>query len=171
MATALADYRLAVQCEERRELDRALVLYRRAFQVDPHVDRAYYLDEERRLQEAAAAAAQEQLAAAAHSASAEFKPDGLLKKFDKLVLKNTQLTGPLASVVSQFPEHLTFDPEIEEEGVPLSKIPDELLILVLRKLDHGSIERFAAVCKKARVISLDSVLWRYVVIWVVILAS
>lgn len=78
------------------------------------------------------------------------------------------LTGTLATLLAGFPENLTFEPEVSPiEGgdaipPPLSMLPDEVLVLVLCRLDSAGIERFAAVCRKARVVSLDSAIWRCV---------
>ena len=47
------------------------------------------------------------------------------------------MTGTLASLVSSWPADLRFDPENEQEEVPIQTLPDELLMLVLRKLDQG----------------------------------
>jgi len=75
----------------------------------------------------------------------------------------------LSAVVASFPpDQLTFAPEDELEGVPISMLPDEVIILILQELarvrDVASIERFAAVNRKARVISVDSDVWRNLVL-------
>ena len=71
------------------------------------------------------------------------------------------VTGAIAGLVADFPENLTFEPDIENEPVHLRKLPDELLVVILRKLDPTSIERFATVSRKARLIALESSIWRY----------
>jgi F-box protein 9 len=70
------------------------------------------------------------------------------------------VTGTLAKLVANFPEILSFEPEIEQQAVPLRKLPDELLVMILRKLDPTSIERFAIVSRKARLIALESTIWK-----------
>jgi F-box protein 9 len=72
------------------------------------------------------------------------------------------VAGALANLLESFPQDLSFEPEDERQGVPLNSLPDEMLVLILRGLDHTAIERFAAVNRKARVISLDSAIWRCV---------
>ena len=72
------------------------------------------------------------------------------------------ITGPLASLLENFARNLMFEPENEEEPVFLNKLPDELLVMIIVTLDTTSIERFARVCKKARILSLDPVIWMYV---------
>ena len=74
---------------------------------------------------------------------------------------NTVVTGALANLIAGFPENLSFEPEIEQDSVPIRKLPDELLVVILRNLDPASIERFAIVSRKARVIALESTIWRY----------
>jgi F-box protein 9 len=71
-------------------------------------------------------------------------------------------TGPLASLLANFARNLMFEPENEEEPVFLNKLPDELLVMIIVTLDTTSIERFARVCKKARILTLDPVIWMYV---------
>lgn len=75
----------------------------------------------------------------------------------------TTVTGTLASLLAAFPQDVSFEPEIEEESVPLRKLPDELLVMILKKLDPTSIERFAAISRKARLLALDSAIWRYAI--------
>ena len=72
------------------------------------------------------------------------------------------LTGPLTSVLADFARNLVFEPENEEEPVFLNKLPDELLVMIIITLDTTSIERFARVCKKGRILTLDPVIWVYV---------
>lgn len=71
------------------------------------------------------------------------------------------VTGTLADLISNFPETLSFEPEIEQEAVPLRKFPDELLVMILRKLDPTSIECFAMVNRKARIIALEPSIWKW----------
>jgi F-box protein 9 len=84
----------------------------------------------------------------------------VIKPEDSEVLPIT--TGPLASLLATFAKNLTFEPENEEEPVFLNKLPDELLVMTIVILDTTSIERFARVCKKARILTLDPVIWTYV---------
>lgn len=71
-------------------------------------------------------------------------------------------SGPLASFLATFPKNLMFEPEDQEEPVLLNKLPGELLVMIIMTLDITSIERFARVCKKARILTLDPVIWMYV---------
>ena len=68
-----------------------------------------------------------------------------------------------ARLLRGFPHILAFEREDEKEGTPLQTLPEELLILILRMLDPTSIERFAAVSRKAFALSLDNTIWRYAV--------
>jgi F-box protein 9 len=72
------------------------------------------------------------------------------------------VTGLLGDLLKTLPEDLVFERETEREYAPLQSLPDEILVLILCMLDPTTIERFAAVSHKARVISLDSAIWRYV---------
>ena len=153
LTSAIAAYRLAVQFEQQGQLDDALRLYRQAFRSDPNVDKAYH---------------KEQARLSAKGPVEWGEVDGLSKTLTRVTLadvdpsKQEKSAGSdsLAMIVSQFPLPLVFQPETEQEGVPLSILPDEVLILILCSLDVTSIERFASVSRKARVLSLDSSIWR-----------
>jgi len=69
-------------------------------------------------------------------------------------------TGTLASLLASWPRDLAFEPENETAPTPLQRLPDELLVLVLRGLDTATLERFATVNRKARMVTLDSEIWR-----------
>lgn len=69
-------------------------------------------------------------------------------------------SGILSSLISTWPRPLTFEPEDESEPVHLKTLPDELLVLILRCLDHSTLERFATISRRARIVSLDSSIWR-----------
>lgn len=94
------------------------------------------------------------------SLSASVETTFTLKPVDSGVLP--VVIGPLSSLLANFARNLMFEPENEEEPVYLNKLPDELLVMILVTLDTTSIERFARVCKKARILTLDPVIWMYV---------
>lgn len=66
----------------------------------------------------------------------------------------------VSKIVRGFPQRLTFEREEETEPIPIAGIPDEVLVYILRFLDHGTIERFASIGRKARLLTLDSTIWR-----------
>ena len=66
----------------------------------------------------------------------------------------------ISKIVQDFPKTLTFEREEETEPIHITGIPDEVLVYILRYLDHGTIERFASISRKARVLTLDSTIWR-----------
>jgi F-box protein 9 len=162
---AVDNYRRAVECERQSQLDDALRLYRQAFRMDPNVDKAFHSAEQ--LQQSAAAPLSGH--GPRHKKSDSTDPaavNNLTRRFGALSVKHTGagrsvVTGTLASLLDKFPQELIFEPEDEKSGVPISSLPDEILVLILRSLDPTGIERFAAVSRKARVVSLDSGIWRY----------
>jgi len=92
--------------------------------------------------------------------------DSLAIKLQQSLLKSslhhsTVPTGSLSKLTTGFPPSLTFEPEVEQDPVHLRTVPDELLIMILRKLDPTTIERFAMVNRKCRLLTLDSSIWRY----------
>ena len=70
--------------------------------------------------------------------------------------------GPLSSLLTNFARNLMFEPENEEQPVFLNRLPDELMVMIIVTLDTTSIEQFARVCRKARIVTLDPVIWMYV---------
>lgn len=147
--SALAIYRSAVAHEQLGDLDVALRLYRQAFRKDSNVDRAYHREE-----------------IIASSLSAQLHdPLYVVAEVPVHKTKRTSIVSAtsLANIIGGFPEKLHFEPEIEEDGVPLRRLPDEVLIKILTRLDPTSLERFAAVNRKARVFSLDPTIWRKLV--------
>ncbi|KAG7445001.1 uncharacterized protein BT62DRAFT_933415 [Guyanagaster necrorhizus] len=148
--SALAVYRSAVAHEQRGDLDEALRLYRQAFRKDPNVDRAYH---------------REEIIASSFSTQLHDTQYAVVAEVPMHRPKGTSVVwaASLANIVAGFPEMLHFEPEIEEDDVHLQRIPDEVLIKILTRLDPTSLERFAAVNRKARVFSLDSTIWRKLV--------
>lgn len=158
LARAVEVYRKAVFHEQHSQLDEALRLYRQAFRLDANADRAYFIEEQR---------AQERTVVQPVShkkVPSIVSVDGVTRDVQKLEVhkdKSFVTSGFLAQVLKNFPENLVFEPEDEKEGLPpINIIPDELLLQILRILDYTTIERFAAVSRKARVLSLDSAIWR-----------
>lgn len=97
-----------------------------------------------------------------NSLSSSVETSSTLKPVDSGVAP--VITGPLTSLLANFARNLMFEPENEEEPVFLNKLPDELLVMIIVTLDTTSIERFARVCKKARILTLDPVIWMYVLL-------
>ncbi|CAE7141810.1 unnamed protein product [Rhizoctonia solani] len=141
-------YAEAVEKEQRGELNEALDLYRRAFRLDPNVDRAYH---HRSITESLQALT-----------LAPIKPSATqLPKPEPIHVAATS-THSIRTLISAFPpaSELAFLPEDERQPVPIARVPDELLLHVLKVLDISSIERFALVCRRARVLTVDPDLWR-----------
>ncbi|CAE6456138.1 unnamed protein product [Rhizoctonia solani] len=139
-------YAEAVEREQRGELDAALDLYRRAFRLDPNVDRAYqYHNTTEALQALTLAPVNPSTAQPIHVSATS--------------------THSIRTLISAFPpaSELTFLPEDERQPVHIARVPDEVLLHVLRLLDVSSFERFALVCRRARVLTFDPDLWRGIV--------
>ncbi|KAG6381697.1 hypothetical protein JVT61DRAFT_298 [Boletus reticuloceps] len=156
IARAVEIYRSAVQHEQESDLDEALRLYRQAFRLNPDVDRAYF-KEEQRLQQLGRATA-----SVGHKKTlSTSKGEGVQRTTQPAEGKESVHTnGILSKVLENFPKVLTFEPEDDREGVPIDVIPGELLLYILRNLDTTTLEHFATVSRKARVLSLDPLLWR-----------
>ncbi|KAF9038454.1 hypothetical protein BJ165DRAFT_1324052, partial [Panaeolus papilionaceus] len=156
---ALKIYREAVEHEQNGDLDEALLLYRRAFRIDDNVDRAF-----RREEKLKAIINNQTAVPASKGRTAEV--DEISTRFEKVVsVKDSGAptvavaTGSLAQLIKEFPAKVHFEPLVENEPVHLKILPDELLVSILKRLDHTSIERFGSVSKKARLLTLDSGVW------------
>ncbi|KAF8323544.1 uncharacterized protein EI90DRAFT_3076980 [Cantharellus anzutake] len=68
---------------------------------------------------------------------------------------------------SSISESISFAPLVENLPVPIQHLPTELLVYILRffslTCNYTALERFGAVCKKARVLTMDNSLWRDIV--------
>lgn len=161
LAHAVEVYRKAVFHEQHSQLDEALRLYRQAFRLDANVDRAYFIEEQRTHERSAAQPPSHRKAPSTVSADEVTRDAQKLELHKDSKDKSIVTSGFLAQVLKSFPENLVFQPENEKEGLPINLIPDELVLQILRILDYTTIERFAAVSRKARMLSLDSAIWRY----------
>ncbi|TCD71804.1 hypothetical protein EIP91_003147 [Steccherinum ochraceum] len=159
---ALDVYKQAVACEQRAELDEALQLYRRAFRSYENVDRLYtHLEKSKWEREHQASPSH------ARTKSKENAVENVTKAMEGLVVRQVPggsgyVTGALAEIVAKWDEHLRFEPEEgrEAEPVPIGLVPDEILVHIITNLDLSSLERFATVNRKTRVLTLDSSIWR-----------
>lgn len=159
LSSAVATYRLAIQSEQSGDLDEALRLYRSAFRLDPNVDKAFHR-EELRLRSEALEKVDNTVIKKKVASITEALAESLIDVKQQPLVQTDAFTGTLANLISSFPNELTFQAEDEAQRVPLRLFPDELLILVLKMLDPSSIERFAVINRKARVLSLDPTIWR-----------
>lgn len=163
LTRAVGIYRSAVRHEQDGLLDEALKLYSQAFRLEPNVDRAYFWEERRSQQSATPAPLVGDLGSLLN-ATCTGKGNVSAVPNTTIISTETQekycASGVLAKVVANYPADLVFAPEDERKGAALNVIPNELLLHILRSLDTTTIERFAAVCRKARVLSLDSSIWR-----------
>ncbi|KAN0130948.1 hypothetical protein V8E53_011326 [Lactarius tabidus] len=163
---ALEVYIRAVRHEQAGELEEALRLYRQAFRMNPTVDRTYSFREQKaaRAQEASALSATSIVPEIEAKSVNPFGPEGVSGEthtHPKLASSSDQhIPGVLTRIVADFPEELSFEPEDEKAPSFLQWLPDELLVHILRHLGTLAIERFACVCRKARVITLDTAIWR-----------
>ncbi|KAG8749748.1 hypothetical protein FRC14_001130 [Serendipita sp. 396] len=183
--TALEFYTQAILLEEQGAHDEALALYRRAFKLDSNVDRAYHrLTLEREIGGLVNDVGALSLAAHPPSASSNAIKEGY---GSMTILDDRRSVSPKAErrlrdsapkphlpnwistnlFDTQPISRLQFEAETETEPVHLNKLPDELLLLVLQTIlqsaDTKSLERFATVSKKARVITTEQGLWRSLV--------
>ncbi|KAH7105762.1 hypothetical protein BKA62DRAFT_612615 [Auriculariales sp. MPI-PUGE-AT-0066] len=156
LQSALDYYRLAVDYETKGKLTDALELYRRAFKLDSSVDRLYHHH----------VAAQGRVAAVV---TQELPQHPISEPaFDEKVQP-----APISDIVKhllQFP--LVYAPEDEKRPVPITVFPDEVFVRVLAELalggDHATVERVALVNRKLRLVTLDSYIWRSLVMAVLV---
>ena len=153
LSSAIELYRLAVQFEQEGNLDNALIQYRQAFRLDPHVDKVYHKEEVR-----LAALNGRVVSHARKKSIEEGEIKGLVESLDKSCIVTEPGQDTLANFVETFCAE-SYEPEDERLPVLISRLPDEVVVHTLQFLDPLSIERFALVCRKARLVSLDSGVW------------
>ncbi|KAF6761612.1 hypothetical protein DFP72DRAFT_879128 [Ephemerocybe angulata] len=160
LSSALAIYKKAVHFEQSGDLDNALAAYRQAFRLDPNVDRAFHLEEMLR------AKLQSYSEKVPDIGASPASPELLATKFQQLTLQpdtpsptTRQASRLLIHIIEAFPEDVKFEPEDERHPVYLNRLPTEILYVVLRKLDVPNFERFARVCRRARLLTLDPAYW------------
>ena len=166
---ALDIYRRAIACEQRSEIDEALQLYRMAFRLNDAVGKIYESIEYSTMfvndappklvaphavshVKRASVDGAEQLVHAVEGMAVSTAP--------KHPAAKVTISGTLAGIIASWPTDLSFEPEEEKEPVHLRILPPEILVKILSYLNTTAIERFATVNRRARVLSLDSSLWR-----------
>jgi len=147
-SSSLDIYRRAVLAEQAGDVDEALQLYQQAFRIEPNVDKLYHR--------------QEVLSGISHShpkLKEHISPSSLPLPLVSIPVGKTSLSELIEHFYQEDPE-LSFIPEDEKLPIFIRGLPNEVLIHILRLLDATSLERFAATCRKARVVSLDPDIWR-----------
>jgi F-box protein 9 len=167
---ALEVYSRAVKHEQAGELDDALRLYRQAFRTDSNVDKSYHLKEQRaRTLEAislTATTVEENAENVAPVSTMNARSNSVVPGVVHMKPPSSphhterQVSGLLASILANFPMPLSFEPEDERALSPLQRLPDELLVHILCYLGASTIERFALVSRRARMVTLDATIWR-----------
>jgi len=177
---ALRIYRQAVFHEQAGDLDEALSLYRQAFRVDSHVDRAYHR-EEMLLSIAIQQAGKKPASSSALPSDAPStqphgtnETDDVIVPFQRLSIKSQTfgtgqavVSGTLSRLVAKIlgeEPTLTFKPEDEMQPVTINVLPEEILLEIIHMMDPSTIEQFARVCRKSRILTLESSIWRSLVI-------
>ena len=154
LCSTKAIYKQAVDAEATGALDDALALYRKAFKIDNNVDRVY----ERELR---------------HSPTTSSLP-ALLQNFtlsDKTAAASrTPAAISTKSIIASFvAEPVAFRADDETAPVPIQRLPPEIIVHILRLFgrlcDYTSIEAFACISRKARLISLEPSIWRYIFLY------
>ncbi|KAJ3890709.1 hypothetical protein GG344DRAFT_48962 [Lentinula edodes] len=147
---AVSIYREAAIHEQRGELEEALYLYRSAFRRDANVDILFEREEMLGAIMAQQIAPKLENTLAMHNTKAAVSP----------AEHGVTASRSLNSILNNFPRDLVFEPENEEDSVAFNLLPDEMIVHILKILDASSLERFASVNRKARVVSLDVSIWR-----------
>ncbi|KAL0953855.1 hypothetical protein HGRIS_005031 [Hohenbuehelia grisea] len=168
----LDKYRQAVQHEQRGEFDEALDLYRQAFRVHSDIDQLYQKEEMlATLLSAKASASVDAITSKPHSGASDGKVDALAHSLETNVkitdkADHGATTGSLSEIIAAFPSDPapSFQPEDEKQPVLLNMLPDEMIVHALSMLDTMSLERFSLVNRKARILTLDSTIWRTLVV-------
>lgn len=168
---AVEVYHRAVVCEQQSNLDEALELYRTAFRMDPNVDRAYHKVEAQLFGTTKVSVTRPPQHVASSSKGASV--DEVTHHLKTVDIHSAVVPaadggdaiprGSLASIMAEWPHELAFVHEEERRPVHIERLPVEVLLVILRKLDITTIERFALVSRKARSLTLDLSVWKCVI--------
>ncbi|KAG8908636.1 hypothetical protein FRB99_004924 [Tulasnella sp. 403] len=156
---AIELYKDAVEAEQQGDFETALSLYRSSFRLDSNVDKAYHHFTARSAEKAGRSTVPIPVTRRSSITTVEPQPP-------PVVLPH--VPASLHDVVSSFSGlPLRFEPCDDRRNVPIAMLPDELVLTILWQLasarDVTSIERFASVNRKARLLSLDGTIWRQLV--------
>jgi F-box protein 9 len=168
---ALDIYKRAIAHEQKSELDDALRLYRQAFRIHEDIARLYERIENQQFAAKPIDPATTTQLHRDHKLVPIYPVVRLTQDMEKLHVSTETavslpanhgiVTGTLTSIVASWGSLvLAFEPEDEKQPVHLQRLPDELLVHLLEYLDTTMLEQFALVNRKARILTLDAVLWR-----------
>ncbi|EJU03807.1 hypothetical protein DACRYDRAFT_49450 [Dacryopinax primogenitus] len=155
-------YHEALECEQQGNLDEALVLYRRSFKLDSNVDKAYHRLVARQSLQSRSISQQQ---------STSKQTQDNLSSAKRPILNSSPHTSrsisSLPHIISSFePRPIIFAPEDEHLPCPLRRLPDELILHILMLLacdrDITTVERFATISLKGRLLAADSSIWRFI---------
>jgi hypothetical protein len=172
--SAIEVYGRAVAAEEIGDLDTALQLYRTAFRKYDAVDRLWRAAESQRSQllqnvsSSSEAPMQKDdnrvdvLEATVQDMAALSMGGAKASVVAQQAAHTASVTGILETVLADFPPMIRFELEelAQERSATIDSVPDEVLVKVLLHLNPQSIERFALVSRKGRVVTLDAGIWR-----------
>lgn len=155
-------YTKAIQLESDGDLEAAVTLYRKAFRLEPNIDRLF---ENEQLQKKPKKGSIEVVEQEEPEDLAALEVVDALKN---LTVSNVGpvgaiVSGDLAAILAEFPLPLKFFPADEFAAEPeVNRLPMELWFGILGFLDEAAIERFARVCRLARYLTADPVIWKSV---------
>ncbi|KAI9498101.1 hypothetical protein BDB00DRAFT_801142 [Zychaea mexicana] len=162
--SAMDHYIVAVDNERQGKLGQALASYRRAFKMDPDVDRHYKRHYQKH-------GVEPSLTSSAAPATAT-KEKGEAQEFRHIVPVGNEYiapsaTGkdPLEDLIREFTsEPVPYLAAVDYKPVHVARIPSELLLHVLRHLilrSVSSVAQFALVCKNFFLLTRAPSLWRF----------
>ncbi|KAG0168513.1 hypothetical protein DFQ30_004647 [Apophysomyces sp. BC1015] len=161
LETAMDHYIEAVDNERQGKLGQAINYYRRAFKLNPDVD----MDYKHHYQTHIAPTINEPKSTGDNGedddAFHHVVPIG-----NEYIAPSAIRDDPLADLIQQFTdEDLQYIPAIDYKPVWIAKLPNEILVHVLRQLilrSVSSVANFALVCKNFFLLTRSPSLWRFV---------
>lgn len=161
-------YKRAAIAESEGDLDKAVRLYRDSFRLHDNVASLYHrsmLAESKPISHPGTSShSHARKVSTGTTTTLEPPLDTVVAAAWKPTATSFTLSHILSSIAEEWPPKLDFQPEDERMPVPINNLPDELLIAILAQLasrnDVTGIERFAMVNRKARLVSLDSGVWK-----------
>ncbi|KAG9284662.1 hypothetical protein G9A89_004704 [Geosiphon pyriformis] len=157
-------YVQAIILEREGNLSEALIQYQQAFKLDRHIDNTYRKYYDKAVRESVSDEGSSSSEFSKHFEK-ELEP-GQTTLPQKHEMPETSKDDPILILIESLrSKHLEYEPLKPIKGIPIAKLPNELVLCILKQLiilDISSVAKFSLVCKKFLLLSRENSLWRYI---------
>ncbi|KAI8335127.1 hypothetical protein BC941DRAFT_431310 [Chlamydoabsidia padenii] len=171
--TALGLYSKAVDHERQGQLGKALFYYRRAFRLNGDIDHDYKqhyqsnilaeLEKEEEEFKKRGGSSGDHGGEGSDRIFRHIIPMGI--EYEQPAIQSSSWQDPLASLIEEFSEQDTdFMPALDYKPVLIAKLPNEIILTILKHLFLKSLSssaKVALVCKRFFLLTRSPTIWRY----------